>query len=229
MLTMRPRDLLTFARMHSSGGAAADGTSVLTSTSVKAMQEEQVKLPNLGMLGTSWGLGWEIFDWQGGTVIGHDGGTIGQAAFLRVVPDRDVAIALLTNGGDAIAVYTEVYSRLLRELADIELPARPTPPAQPQHIDATRYVGTYACDVAELTVSQDEDGRVWLEHVPKGVIAELVGQVERDELVHLEGDTLISARSQHGIHQSHVFVGADGGGRALYIHSGRAIRRVAAP
>lgn len=228
MLTMRPRDLLAFARMHGNGGVAADGTSVLTATSVKAMQEQQVKLPNLGMLGTSWGLGWEIFDWPGGTVIGHDGGTIGQAAFLRVVPDRAVAIALLTNGGDAVGVYTEIYTHLLRELADIELPARPRPPAQPKRIDAARYVGTYSCDVAKLTVSQDEDGRVWLEHVPQGALAELVGQVERDELVRLDGDTLISVRSHHGTHQPHVFVGDDGSGRALYIHSGRAIKRVTA-
>ncbi len=229
MLTMRPRDLLVFARMHASDGVAADGTRVLTATSVKAMQEQQVRLPNLGMLGNSWGLGWEIFDWPGGTVIGHDGGTIGQAAFLRMVPDRGVAIALLTNGGDAIGVYHEIYSQLLRELAGIELPARLTPPAQPQRIDARRYLGTYACDVARLTVSQDEDGRIWLEHVPRGALAELVGQAERDELVQLDGDTLISVRSHHAMHQPHVFLGDDGSGRALYIHSGRAIKRVTAP
>jgi CubicO group peptidase (beta-lactamase class C family) len=228
MLTMRPRDLLAFARMHSDGGVAADGTSVLSRASVKAMQEQQVKLPDLGGLGTYWGLGWEIFDWPGGTVIGHDGGTIGQAAFLRLVPGREVAIALLTNGGDSIGVYTEIYSHLLRKLAGIELPARPTPPAQPERIDAQRYVGTYACDVAKLTVWQDEDGRIWLERVPQGALAELVGQPERDELVRLDGDTLISVRSHHGIHQPHVFVGDDGSGRALYIHSGRAIKRVSA-
>ncbi len=101
MLTMRPRDLLGFARMHMSGGLAPDGTTVLTAASVKAMQQEQVRLPHLGLMGSAWGLGWEIFDWPGGTVIGHDGGTIGQSAFLRLVPGRDVAIALLTNGGNA--------------------------------------------------------------------------------------------------------------------------------
>ncbi|HET9896485.1 MAG TPA: serine hydrolase domain-containing protein [Streptosporangiaceae bacterium] len=229
MLTMRPRDLLAFTGMHASGGTAADGTRVLSAASVKAMQERQVKPPNLGMLGNSWGLGWEIFDWPGGTVIGHDGGTIGQAAFLRLVPDRDVAIALLTNGGDAISVYTEICSHLLRELADIELPARPAPPAQPRRIDATRYAGTYACDIAELTVSQDEDGRIWLEHIPGGAIAEFAGKIERDELVHAGGDTLISARPKRGMHQQHVFLGDDGSGRALYIHSGRAVKRVTAP
>ncbi len=229
MLTMRPRDLLAFARMHMSGGRAPDGTSVLSEANVTAMQARQVELPNLGLMGTAWGLGWELFDWPGGAVIGHDGGTIGQSAFLRLVPDRDVAIALLTNGGNAIAVYTEVYRYLLRVLADIELPDMPAPPADPGRIDAERYLGTYACDIAELTVSQDEDGRVWLEQVPKGAIAELVGQVERNELVRLDGDTLISAQAQHGIHLPHVFVGDDGSGRALYIHSGRAMRRVSAP
>ena len=229
MLTMRPRDLLGFARMHMSGGLAPDGTTVLTAASVKAMQQEQVRLPHLGLMGSAWGLGWEIFDWPGGTVIGHDGGTIGQSAFLRLVPGRDVAIALLTNGGNAIAVYNEIFRYVLRSLADIELPPTPVPPADSASIDAERYVGTYACDIGELTVSQDEDGRVWLEQVPKGAIAELVGQVERTELVHLTGDTLISVNPTHGIHLPHVFVGDDGHGRALYIHSGRATRRVDAP
>ena len=229
MLAMRPRDLLGFARMHMSGGLAPDGTTVLTAASVKAMQQEQVRLPHLGLMGSAWGLGWEIFDWPGGTVIGHDGGTIGQSAFLRLVPGRDVAIALLTNGGNAIAVYNEIFRYVLRSLADIELPPTPVPPADSASIDAERYVGTYACDIGELTVSQDEDGRVWLEQVPKGAIAELVGQVERTELVHLTGDTLISVNPTHGIHLPHVFVGDDGHGRALYIHSGRATRRVDAP
>ena len=43
-----------------------------------------------------------------GTVIGHDGGTIGQAR-LRAVPDAGVAIALLTNGGNPIPLFRELY------------------------------------------------------------------------------------------------------------------------
>ena len=65
MLAMRPRDLLAFAQLHLDGGTAADGTAVLSPESVKAMQERQVKLPKLGMMGDSWGLGWELFDWDG--------------------------------------------------------------------------------------------------------------------------------------------------------------------
>ena len=225
MLAMRPRDLLSFVQMHLRGGTATDATTVLSSASVKAMQQRQVELPDLGLMGNAWGLGWELFDWTGGPVIGHDGGTIGQSAFLRVVPDRGVAIALLTNGGNPFPVYTEIYGRVLRELAGVEVPAFPKPPAQRTSVDAARYVGTYSSEVADLVVSQDSDGRVWLEQTPKGVLATL-SSAERKELVLLHGETFVMAESQLGVHVPHVFVGDDGTGRALYLHNGRATRRV---
>ncbi|EEB9150708.1 beta-lactamase family protein, partial [Salmonella enterica subsp. enterica serovar Paratyphi B] len=96
MLAMTARDLLGFARMHIDGGVAADGTRVLSEESVRAMQQPQVVLPDLGLMGDSWGLGWEIFAWEGGPVIGHDGGTIGQTSFLRIVPEAGVAVVILT-------------------------------------------------------------------------------------------------------------------------------------
>ncbi|TVT20920.1 beta-lactamase family protein [Amycolatopsis acidiphila] len=218
-LAMRPRDLVTFAQAHLDGGG-----TVLSAAGAEAMRERQVTLPPLGLMGTSWGLGWELYDWPTGLVLGHDGGTIGQAAFLRVVPDKDVAIALLTNGGNPIALYLEIYTHLLRELADVELPPLPKPPPDPEPFDATRYVGTYSCEVSDLTVSQDDDGRVWAELTPKGILAELSG-TERDELVRLDGDTLVAREPRHSMHQPHVFLGDDGSGRARYVHTGRATRR----
>lgn len=224
MLSMRARDLLAFARMHICGGVAADGTTVLSAASVKAMQEPQAKLPQVATMGDRRGLGWEMFDWPGGAVIGHDGRTIGQSAFLRIVPEGDVAIALLTNGGDGIAMYTQVYRHLLGELAGVEMPAMPVPSAEPAPIDASRYVGTYSCDAANMIVTQDQDGRVWVDQVPKGV-AEMLGPPERHELVRLDGDTFVTADPGHGLHRPHVFVGNDDNGRSLYLHTGRAIRR----
>ena len=229
MLSMRPRDLLAFAQMHVDGGRAPDGTAVLGPEAARAMRQPQVTLPPLGLMGTSWGLGWEIYDWPGGTVIGHDGGTVGQAAFLRVAPEHNVALALLTNGGNPIAIYTEIYPHVLRELAGIEMPALPKPPEHPRRVPVDRFVGTYASDVGELTVSEDGDGRLWLDQVPKGIIAEIGGRSERRELVHLDGDTFLPVEPQLGIHLPQVFIGDDGTGRALYIHSGRATRRVPAP
>jgi CubicO group peptidase (beta-lactamase class C family) len=226
MLAMRPRDLLSFARMHLDSGTSVDGTAVLSAAAVKAMQERQVELPYLGMMGSAWGLGWEIFDWPGGTVIGHDGGTIGQAAFLRVVPVRDLAIALLTNGGDVITLYRQVFGHVLRELGGIDLPELPKPPLEPAAIDASRYVGTYGSRMADNVVSQDADGRVWVEQTPKDLAAELGMEPSKFELVALDGDTLIVVEPQHGMYPPYAFVGDDGAGHTKFLHTGRADPRV---
>ena len=44
--------------------------------------------------------------------IGHDGAATGQYAYLRVIPEQGVAIALLTNGGGA----RPLSSAILREM-----------------------------------------------------------------------------------------------------------------
>jgi CubicO group peptidase (beta-lactamase class C family) len=225
-LAMRPRDLLAFAAMHLNGGIAADGTVVLREATAKAMQQPQVNVPPLGLMGTHWGLGWELFHFPTGIMYGHDGSTIGQNAFLRIVPAKKVAIALLTNGGNPIGLYRALYGHLLPLLTGVELMPFPVPPAEPGGVEnASRYLGTYANSVVKSTITQDADGRIWQEDVPQGELAELIGETERTELVHLEGDTLIPLEPKYGIHLPQVFTGDDGSGRALYIHSGRAIRR----
>ncbi|MFZ2015044.1 MAG: serine hydrolase domain-containing protein [Nocardioides sp.] len=228
MLAMRPRDLVAFASMHLNDGAAADGTRVLAPETVAAMREPQVTLPDLGLMGTHWGLGWELFATPDGTVVGHDGSTIGQSAFLRIIPGKGVAIALLTNGGDTFSLYRDIVSHALSELADVRLPALPAPPAEPQRIDATRYVGTYSAEVADLVVTQDDDGRIWIDMTPKGIAEEIGEKAERKELVHYKGDSLIPVEADRGMYMPHAFVGDDGHGRAQYLHVGRAVRRVQA-
>ena len=159
--------------MHLDDGRAADGTQVLAPGTAARMHEKQVELPDLGVLADTWGLGFERFETPDGTIIGHDGGTIGQSAFLRIVPEAGVAVALLTNGGDTMALYADLVGRILRELAGTELPALPTPPAEPAPVDADRYLGTYACDLADLVVIQDDEGRLWLDETPQGVAVEM--------------------------------------------------------
>lgn len=228
MLSMRPRDLLAFARMHLDDGRAADGTQVLAPGTAARMHERQVDLPELGLMGSSWGLGFERFDTPAGTIIGHDGNTIGQAAFLRMIPEAGLAVALLTNGGDVFSLYRDVVGHVLAELSEFGLSALPSPPAQPEQIDAQRYVGTYSAEVFDLTVSQDDDRRIWIEQVPKGALIEMGGKVERTELVHYRDDMLIPVEADRGMYMPHAFLGDDGTGHALYLHLGRAVRRAGA-
>jgi hypothetical protein len=195
------------------------------------MREPQVEVPT-GGIGESeahWGLGWAVYTWSGRTVVGHDGGTIGQAAFLRVVPEAGVAVALLTNGGDVFGLFHDVVARLLTDLTGVVLPERPTPPAAPQRVDVSRYLGRYADTVYDITVSQDADGRVWLDRRPKDIHAEIGEQPVRFELVHLAGDSLITLEPYRGIHVVFAFIGsvtdASGVERAKHVHYGRVVSR----
>jgi CubicO group peptidase (beta-lactamase class C family) len=230
MLTMRPRDLLVFARMHMNAGRAPDGTSILSPDSVLAMRERQVDVPNVGMRTDAWGLGWMIFDdTPGATVIGHNGGTIGQSAYLRMVPDQDLAVALLTNGDSTGRLYHDIVGHVLSELADIELPPPLVPPTDPPRVDASRFAGTYSSRLNDLTVAQEADGRIWLTVTPKGLVAELGQPVEHQELVGFKEDTLITAEPEYGAHTTVVFIGDDGTGHPRYLHTGRAHPRLTAP
>lgn len=229
MLSMSARDLLTFATMHLSGGTAADGTRVLSQNSVTAMQHPQVHLPDLGLLGTDWGLGWEYNAWDGGPVIGHDGNTVGQASFLRTVPDKKIAVAILTNGGNPFTLYDAVMPHLLDELAGVTVPPNPAPEDTAGRApESHRIEGTYSSSVSDSTVTVDEQGRVWLEQVMKGIFADMVPDPEPVELLPWRGDTLVPRTPTMGIYMPHAFVGDDGHGRALYLHTGRADRRVGA-
>jgi hypothetical protein len=143
-----PADVLAFARMHLTGGLAADGTRVLSAASAAAMTEFQADVPDKYVLGDSWGIGWIRFGWDGQRLVGHDGNTIGQAAFLRVLPDpantgAGLAVTLLTNGGHARDLYGDLYREIFAELAGVDMPAPIEPPATPPQTDITPHLGRY--------------------------------------------------------------------------------------
>jgi CubicO group peptidase (beta-lactamase class C family) len=165
-------DVLAFVRMHLSGGVAADGTRVLSESSTRAMTEWQVDVPDKYLLGDSWGIGWSRFDWNGRRLIGHDGNTLGQAAFLRVLPDGGLAVALLTNGGNTRDLYEELYREIF-ELAGVDMQPPLTPPDEPPKEDLAPYLGTYERAGVRLDVFQ-RDGQAVLRTEISGPLAPLI-------------------------------------------------------
>lgn len=225
MLAMSARALLAFARMHLEDGRAPGGTQLLAPGTAGRMLETQVDLPDLGFFANSWGLGFELFDTPGGQIVGHDGSTIGQEAFVRIVPDAGVAVALLCNGGRTLALYADVVGPIIDSLTSTTLPAFPTPPGDVVEGDVDRCLGVYSCDIADLEVSQDDAGRVWLDETPKGIAIELGDIASRTELVPYREDSLIAVHPDRGMHRVYAFLGDDGAGRARYLHTGRALVR----
>jgi CubicO group peptidase (beta-lactamase class C family) len=151
------RQTLAFAQLHLADGVAADGTRVLSTESARAMREPQVEVPDRWTLGSHWGLGWILMTW-GRPVYGHDGNTLGQAGFLRIVPDAGVAVCLLANGGHARDLFIDLFGEILGELAGVEMPARLEPAATPPDVDLTRYAGDYAREGVEMTLTVEGQG-----------------------------------------------------------------------
>lgn len=216
-----PRDLVTAGRLFLPGGTAS---GVLSADTVAAMRAPQVRLPGVVSRGTaSWGLGLALFDWHGMPVIGHDGGAMGQSALWRVVPDHDLVIAAVCNGGADDAFFAALVDPLVHELTGVPVPAGPTPPTAPPAAPVPAgYAGRYATplSVCEVTVS---DGVLTVTATPRGIAAQPDATPRTTRYVPLAGDTFITAEPVDGGHATITFVD---GGRFLYTGA-RAMPRVA--
>ena len=144
LISAAPHDLLTFARFHLDGGLAPDGKRLLSEASVTAMQQPQTAIPDISTPGAAIGLGWRVYRWGGHTIIGHDGDTIGQSAYLRVDPRTQVAACLLTNSGQSTALKRAVFTEVFGTLAGVEMPAELRPVAgDAAGLDLGRHAGRY--------------------------------------------------------------------------------------
>jgi dipeptidyl aminopeptidase/acylaminoacyl peptidase/CubicO group peptidase (beta-lactamase class C family) len=155
--------VLAFARMHLTGGSAPDGTRLLAEASTVAMQQQHAELPDVYSLGDSWGLGWMRFGWGSHRLFGHDGNTIGQSAFLRILPEQNLAVTLLTNGGHTNDLYQDLYREIFAELAGVAMP-RPLEPlaagsADGSDGDITPWLGRYERSGERIEILRSGDGR----------------------------------------------------------------------
>ena len=173
LITARVADVLAFAQMHLLGGLVADGTRVLSQASAEAMQQKQADLPDRWTLGDSWGLGWIRYGWGEERLIGHDGSTLGQAAFLRVLPAQGLAVSLLTNGGHTTDLSRELLREVFAETAELEPQAPIEPSPRPVDVDPNAYLGRYERAGLETEVLEGDEGLV-LRSTITGSLAELV-------------------------------------------------------
>jgi CubicO group peptidase (beta-lactamase class C family) len=213
-------DAVAFARMH------LEPSELLPASAVEAMRAAHVPIPGLpgGPLLEHEGLGWMLADAGGVTVVGHDGGTIGQTARLRLVPSAGVAVALLTNGGDFFAI-AGLVDELLEELAGAVAPPPLEPPASPAAGDLSRFAGRFSRTNQAVDVRYD-DGALVGHHefsmggvIPVSCVAELV-PVDPEE-----GVFLTRAEELGGMWTPVNFLDLPGGGRAVFL-GGRATPEV---
>jgi len=221
--TMPSIDLLKFANLHLSKGKAADGKIILSEASVNAMQEKQFAAPRHAALNvTHWGLGWMLMDWDGHRVIGHDGGTIGQLAFLRIIPDQHIAVALLTNSMNGGKLYKELFADIISQLAGVTMPPDPQPVEM--EMDLNRYVGRYE-NIAGIMEVYLENGYLKARSSSK-IFAEIQPPLTFD-LKPVDHDCFQGASEGDTPPVVISFLGDTGDGKPLYVFSGfRQFRRM---
>lgn len=223
-------DLLRFAKLHLDDGRGPDGTQVLSPDSVKLMREPQVACPE-PMLGDAWGLGWILNTWDGRLVAGHGGNTIGQSAYFQTVPDRGVAVALLTNLTGGAKQARELIGALLQELADVQTPPEPAPNDE-LSLDLEPLVGRYG-RYGVSTAIDLVDGALQMTVQGEGEIAEMMGLTDpivtalrpyerSDEMVRFVTQPPESADDAW---TPVTFYGDDGTGRPLFVHAGARVAR----
>lgn len=158
-------DLLKFAQLHLDGGQA-NGNQVLSESAVRAMQQKQVDAANLA---DEWGLGWMRFSVDGSQVIGHGGTTNGFQAVLRIVPERDYAIAILTNSDRGHAAETPIINWAFEHHLGLSAPQQQEKLLEPEKLQ--RFVGKYTQPLADIIVSEN-DGSLFLNVLQRSALAD---------------------------------------------------------
>ncbi|HEV2591956.1 MAG TPA: serine hydrolase domain-containing protein [Gaiellaceae bacterium] len=164
-------DVLRFVQLHLDGGRAPNGEQLLSEHAVAAMQQEQVRLVD-DIIGSAWGLGWILDSWGELEVIGHDGNSIGQNAFMRVAPKERFGFCLQTNVESALLLYRELASWLFGERFGVGPRPDAEPLAEETVGDPARYTGVYEREGLRLEVNATADGRLTATVHPTHAVAE---------------------------------------------------------
>ncbi len=128
-------------------------------------------LPTLfSTAGNHYAMGWVVDTYQGQPALSHTGGTLGFSSEVAFLPEADLGIVILTNGGQGAAGFSfAVQSRLLELLFD-----------QPAEFDAMlgQFLEGQAARIAEF--------RAQLGTVDPAALAPYLGRYEHPVLGEVE-------------------------------------------
>jgi CubicO group peptidase (beta-lactamase class C family) len=211
-------DVVAFARLHLDGGR-----DVVSRSSVEAMRRREVELVSTRPGDEAWGLGWALDTWEGSEVFGHDGGTLGQRAYLRVVPGAGFAAALLTNAYTSGPLYEQLFGLLVGELCNISIPESPQPPAASVPVDTEPYAGSFE-RLGVRTDIEQRDGTLWMEQSFSGEMSAIEHKQPPSPLIAAGEDVFFAFSQDTNDHYPLHFL-KDRTGCYEYLFDGRIARR----
>lgn len=139
------KDLLTYARFHMGSGKSPSGNKIVKRKSLEAMRVKQVNAGGRGDMGITWFIRYA----DDLTAYAHGGATHGQQAYFFYIPEKDFALAILTNSDDGGIITAQTFGLALELYFNIKLTS-PQPLATPQELKefSGRYkIGTECFDI----------------------------------------------------------------------------------
>ena len=109
------KDLLTYARFHMGDGKSASGEEVLSAKSLEQMRTPLYPATGFDQIG----LTWFIRNAEGLNIISHGGATNGQIAGLYFIPEKQFALAILTNGEDGRLITKAALKQAMKVYFDM--------------------------------------------------------------------------------------------------------------
>ncbi|MBC7897114.1 MAG: beta-lactamase family protein [Cytophagaceae bacterium] len=146
-------DLLAYARFHLGDGTVANGTRVLTRESLERMRTPQVRKQSTD---DDIGIGWHLRSVGGVRTASHGGTLGGHILLLELAPERNFAIAILTNSSTGWRLIQDVEREALKSYLGASFAPNqgiahrglvetlPTTEPLARQPELGPYVGTYA-------------------------------------------------------------------------------------
>jgi hypothetical protein len=94
-----------------------------------------------------------LFDWKGGQVWGWDGLINGERSVLRIVPEHQGAVVLMTNSSNGRAMYRSLFADLMGSLFGISVPPLRLAASPGAAGDLSRFAGVYAWPDRQVEVT----------------------------------------------------------------------------
>jgi CubicO group peptidase (beta-lactamase class C family) len=121
-------DVARWLLLNVNSGATPEGARILSDASVQQMrtllcEQRSTRKILWQRVRLGYGLGWEISEYRGHKMVGHNGGYVGAAAHISFLPDEQIGVAVFANtdgpGAWVDVIAAQVYDRLL-EVKDAE-------------------------------------------------------------------------------------------------------------
>jgi CubicO group peptidase (beta-lactamase class C family) len=178
-VSMSINDLLAYGKFHLGDGAGKDGKPVLTRASLELMRTPKVKK---NATEEEMGIGWHLRKVNGVMTAAH-GGTLGHCLLVELVPERNLAMAILTNHSDGWRLIQDVERSALRILENMPLgPSQsighrgvnetlPEVTLLSKQPDRAEYIGVYRKPPSGMNTVAVRDGQLTVDNNTIGFFA----------------------------------------------------------